>query len=212
MFTSCIFLSLFILFSLLWFGSPFCRLKGYGSTLLWNQIFVWDWTTKWSRINAYWILCLWCVRRSWVTSLWSAMNCPVICSVISLGLVWLQDVPFIIFIFVFLLCWRIGLGCLALKLLASAWAWFPYRRGNFWICFSSYLPWCQEFNSYLKIWNWLRGLWVWILSYSSIKNFVSTEQKIKPNFDGEAILHSWKQSKGFTKIYRAGQREEEDSF
>ena len=33
-FTSYIFPSLLILFILLWFGSPFCRLEGYGSNML----------------------------------------------------------------------------------------------------------------------------------------------------------------------------------
>ena len=121
------------------------------------------------------------------------LSCNMFCGVCGFGMT--SWSAFIIFIFVFLLCWRIGMGCLAQKLLSSAWAWFPCRRGNFWMCFSSYLPRCQEFNNDLKIWNWLRGLWVWILSYSSIKNSASTEQKIKPNFDGEAILHSRKQSK-----------------
>ena len=49
------------------------------------------------------------------------MNCPVMCFVESVGLVWLQAAPFRIFIFVFLLGWRIGVGCLTLNLLASAW-------------------------------------------------------------------------------------------
>ena len=39
-FTDYIFLSLFIWFRSLWFGSPFCRLQRFGSNLWWNLIFV----------------------------------------------------------------------------------------------------------------------------------------------------------------------------
>ena len=48
----------------------------------------------------------------------------------------------------------------------------------------------------------------WSLGYSSIKNAASSEQKIKPKVDGEAILHSQKQSEGLTELYGGEQSEE----
>ena len=79
----------------------------------------WDWTHKLSRFIAWVLLCLWSVRWSWIISLWSAISCPVMCFVVYLGLVWFRAAPFILFTFVFLLCWTIGVGCLALQLLVS---------------------------------------------------------------------------------------------
>ena len=42
----------------------------------------------------------------------------------------LQVAPFVIFIFVLLLCWRIGVCCLALKLLVSAWGFLSMQAWN----------------------------------------------------------------------------------
>ena len=39
----------------------------------------------------------------------------------------------------------------------------------------------------------------WSLSYSSIKNSASSEQKIKTKVHGEVILHSQSDSQGYTE-------------
>ena len=49
-----------------------------------------------------------------------------------------------------------------------------------------------------------------MLSYSSIKNSASSEQKRKPKVAGEAIFYNQKQLKGFTELYGSEQTEQGD--
>ena len=61
------------------------------------------------------VLCGW----SWISSLWSAMKCPVVSFGVSMGLVWLWAACLLVLRTVFLLWWRISLVCLALELVGS---------------------------------------------------------------------------------------------
>ena len=56
---------------------------------------------------------------SWISSLWSAMKCPVVSFGVSMGLVWLWAACLLVLRTVFLLWWRISLVCLALELVGS---------------------------------------------------------------------------------------------
>ena len=53
------------------------------------------------------------------SSLWSAMTCPVVSFWVFVCLVWLWAACLLMLRVVFLLCWRISMACLALKLVGS---------------------------------------------------------------------------------------------
>ena len=56
---------------------------------------------------------------SWISSLWSAMKCPVVSFVVSMGLAWLWAARLLMFRVVFLFFWRISVVCLGLELIGS---------------------------------------------------------------------------------------------
>jgi len=56
---------------------------------------------------------------SCISSLWSAMKCPVVSFGVSMCLVWLWTAYLLMLRVVFLLCWRLSMVCLALKLVGS---------------------------------------------------------------------------------------------
>ena len=56
---------------------------------------------------------------SWISSLWSAIKCPVVSFGVSMGLVWLWLACLLMLRVVFLLYWRIRMVCLALELVGS---------------------------------------------------------------------------------------------
>ena len=79
----------------------------------------WGWTSGLSRFPGWGSLCLSSGSWSLSSSLWSAMKCPVVSFVVSMGLVWLWEVRLLMLCVVFLFCWRISVVCLALELVGS---------------------------------------------------------------------------------------------
>ena len=78
----------------------------------------------------------WCSGGwNWVSSLWSAMKCPVVSFEVSVGLVWLLATCILMLGVMFLCCWRISLVCMSCSeicwLLGGA--WFQCRYGGFWM-------------------------------------------------------------------------------
>ena len=73
----------------------------------------------------------WC----WISSLWSARECPVMSYEMSMGLELLWAACILKLRAVFLCCWRICMVCLALELVGS---WvvlgFSVGVGGFWMC------------------------------------------------------------------------------
>ena len=56
---------------------------------------------------------------NWISSLWSAIKCPVVSFGVSMGLAWLWAACILTLRAVFLHCWRISKVCLALELVGS---------------------------------------------------------------------------------------------
>jgi len=54
-----------------------------------------------------------------MSSLWSAVKCPVVSFGVSMGLAWLWAARILMFKVGFLFCWRIIVVCLALDLVRS---------------------------------------------------------------------------------------------
>ena len=67
------------------------------------------------------------------------MKCPVVSFGVSMGLAWLWKACLLMLRAVFLLCWRISIGCLSLELVGSWFQWnlggalFQCRYGDFWV-------------------------------------------------------------------------------
>ena len=71
----------------------------------------------------------WCSGGwSWISSLWGAIECPVVSFGVSVGLAWLWAACILMFRAVFLCCWRISLVCLALELVGS-WVELGFSAG-----------------------------------------------------------------------------------
>ena len=56
---------------------------------------------------------------SWISSLWSAMESPVVGFGVSMSLAWLWAAYILMRRAVFLHCWRISMVCLALEFVGS---------------------------------------------------------------------------------------------
>ena len=103
-----------------WFGVAFL----YAGSL-WFLFIVevppcgWGWTIGLSRFPSWGSLHLCSGGWYWISSLWSAMKCPVVSFEVSMCLVWLLAVYIFVISIMFLHCWRISLVCLALKLIGS---------------------------------------------------------------------------------------------
>ena len=119
----------FHLFGFLCLGFPFCRLEVHDSSLLWVGLY--QWLVNVSCAN----LCLCFGEWSRIPSLWSAMKCPVVSFVVSLGLAWLWVAYLLMLTTVFLICWRISMACLALEIIGS-WVGpgFSVELGVLWSC------------------------------------------------------------------------------
>ena len=63
-----------------------------------------------------------------MSSLWSAVKCPVVSFGVSVGLAWLWAACLLMFKVGFLFCWRIIVVCLALDLVRS-WVELGFRVG-----------------------------------------------------------------------------------
>ena len=63
-----------------------------------------------------------------MSSLWSAVKCPVVSFGVSMGLAWLWAARILMFKVGFLFCWRIIVVCLALDLVRS-WVELGFRVG-----------------------------------------------------------------------------------
>ena len=72
-----------------------------------------------SRFPGWGNFCLCSGGWSWISSLWSAMKCPVVSFVISMGLVWLWAAHLLMFRILFPFFWRINVLCVALELVGS---------------------------------------------------------------------------------------------
>ena len=94
----------------------------------------WGWTSGLSKFPGWGSLRLCSDGWIWVSSLWSAMKCPVVSFEVSMGLAWLWAACLLMLRAMFLLCWRIRMVCLALELVGS---WvelgFQCRYGDFWV-------------------------------------------------------------------------------
>ena len=64
-------------------------------------------------------LCLCSGGWNWMSSLWSAVKCPVVSFGVSVGLAWLWAACLLMFKVGFLFCWRITVVCLSLDLVRS---------------------------------------------------------------------------------------------
>ena len=117
------------------FGVAFLYAEVCGSSLLWMFLPVGG--VGWVACQGSWLGKLasvfWWVEL--VSSLWSAMKCPVVSFEVSMGLVWLLAACIFVLRFMFLLCWKSSLVCLALKLVGSWVVWFQCRYGGFWMSF-----------------------------------------------------------------------------
>ena len=70
------------------------------------------------------VFCAW----SWISSLWSAMKCPIVSFGVSMGLDWLWAAHLLKFRFMFLFCWIINVVCLAMEL-AGSWVELCFSVG-----------------------------------------------------------------------------------
>ena len=77
------------------------------------------WTNGLSRFPGWVSLWLCSGGWIWISSLWSAMKCPLVCLEVSMGLVWLWITHLFMFRVVFLFCWIISMVWLALGLVGS---------------------------------------------------------------------------------------------
>ena len=77
------------------------------------------WTSDLSRFPGCGSLHLCSGGWSWISSLWSAMKCPVVSFGVSMGLAWLWAACILMLRAVFLHCWRISVVCLPLSLFGS---------------------------------------------------------------------------------------------
>ena len=91
---------------------------------------------------------------SWISSLWSALKCPVMVFEMSVGLVKLWAACILKLRAMFLFCWQICMVCLALELVGP-WVVLGFRVGM--EAFDELLsindPWIQEFSGVLRIWT-----------------------------------------------------------
>ena len=84
-----------------------------------STLYGWCWTNGLSRCPGWWNLCLCSGGWNWISSPWSAVNCPVVSIEVSMGLTWLQEARLLVFRVVFLFFWRIIMVCLSLELVGS---------------------------------------------------------------------------------------------
>ena len=91
---------------------------------------------------------------SWISSLWSAMKCPVMSYEMSMVLGWLLSACILELRAVFQCCWRICMVYLSLELVGS---WvvlgFSVSMEAFDKLLSINVPWSQEFSGVLRIWT-----------------------------------------------------------
>jgi len=73
-------------------------------------------------------LCLCSGGWNWMSSLWSAVKCPVVSFGVSMGSAWLWAAHLLMFKVGFLFCWRIIVVCFALDLVRS-WVELGFRVG-----------------------------------------------------------------------------------
>ena len=154
------FLSHFILSQLLWFGSLFCRLEAYGSTLLWKLSFVGGMDPVTCQGLMLCGICV-CAVAGRSISLLSEVQWIVygLCFGVFVGLLWLHAPPLITFTVVFLLLENsCGFSCTECWL--ECWDGFPCRHGNSGLCVRPLRSWGREFNVDLKFWNRCLDLWV----------------------------------------------------
>ena len=74
----------------------------------------WCWTN-----GLWWNLYLCSSGWNWISSLWSAIKCPVVSFGLSMGLALLWATNLLMFRVVFLFCWRISMVYLVLDLVGS---------------------------------------------------------------------------------------------
>ena len=79
----------------------------------------WGWTNGLSRFPGWGSLCLCSGEWNWISSLWSAIKCPVVSFGLSMGLALLWATNLLMFRVVFLFCWRISMVYLVLDLVGS---------------------------------------------------------------------------------------------
>ena len=129
-FTCWIFLCLFILFRLLCLGWSFCLLEVCSSSLLWrflpvsgvgrvaSQDFLVREACMSVLVGRAWSLLSGVQWSGWISSIRSAVKCPVVSFEVSVGLVWLLTACNFVLCVMFLHCWRISLVCMFWNLLA----------------------------------------------------------------------------------------------
>ena len=79
----------------------------------------WGWTSGLSRFPGQGSFHLCSGGWSWISSLWSAMKCPVVSFWGSVGLAWPWVACILMLMAVFLHFWRNSMVCLALELVGS---------------------------------------------------------------------------------------------
>ena len=112
----------------------------------------WHWTSGLSRFTGWGSLHQCCGGWSWISSLWSAMKCPVVSFEVSVCLVWLGHLYFNAWGYVpafgeltwYVLLWNV---------LALQWS---LVSGQVWRLLDELLlinvPWSREFSGVLKFW------------------------------------------------------------
>ena len=102
----------------------------------------------------------WC----WISSLWSARECPVMSYEMSMGLELLWAACILKLRAVFLCCWRICMICLALELVG------PWVVLGFSVDMEAFdklllinVPWSQEFSGVHRIWTQASCFWFSVL-------------------------------------------------
>ena len=176
--TCWVFPCLFILFGVLCLQSAFCRLEDHSSSLIVECAPCGlGWPSDLWRFPGWGNLCLFPGEWSWILSLWRAMQCLVV----SLWVWYTFGQPFFFLMFsvMFLLCWRISVGCLALEVagfwveLALSVVWRFWGRP-----LSINVPWGQEFCYGPEFWSWASCLWVLVPTfYSSIKTSATQHRR-----------------------------------
>ena len=98
-------------------------------------------------------MCLCSGGWSWISSLWSAMKCPVMSYEMSMVWGWLWAACILELRAVFLCCWRICLVCLALELVGPCVVLgFSVGMEVFDELLSINVPWSQEFPG-VRVWT-----------------------------------------------------------
>ena len=120
-----------------------------GDSSLWMELYRWlvkvSWLRKLGQCSGGW---------SWISSLWSAMKCPVMSYEISVVLEQLWTACILELRDVFLYCWIICMVCLALELVGP-WVVLGFSVGMeaFDKLLSINVPWSQEFSGALRVWT-----------------------------------------------------------